>query len=296
MLTSMRVTERSLADASMRGLQANLNRLGTLQQQLSSGRLISRPSDSPTGTIAAMQIRSDLRQLQQYGRNTDDGKGWLNSVDSALTASMDLVHQAREKALTGMSAGSSDQNARDALAAEVDRVRETLIGLANTNYLGRPVFGGTVTGTAAFDQNGVYVGDPGQVRRTVAPGIKVRVDSPAANTYGSGPTQLFTVLAQVSADLRGNPAALGGDLDQIDTATELMQSQLSDVGARYNQLVQLGQSASDRVIQLQSNLSDVEDIDVPQTIMELQLQQTAYQVALGATAKVIQPSLQDFLR
>jgi flagellar hook-associated protein 3 FlgL len=75
-----------------------------------------------------------------------------------------------------------------------------------------------------------------------------------------------------------------------------MQAQLADVGARYNRLVQLGQTATNRAADLQTSLSDVEDIDLPKTIMELQLQQTAYQVALAAAAKVLQPSLQDFLR
>lgn len=296
MITSTRVTERSLADATMRGLQANLNRLGTLQQQLSSGHLISRPSDSPTGTVAAMQMRSDMRQLQQYGRNIDDGKGWLNTLDNALSGSVDLLHQVREHALSGLSGGSTDQNARNALASDVDRLRESLIGQANSTYLGRPVFGGTVSGSVAFDQNGAYVGDSGQVLRTVGRNVKVRVDSPASSTYGSGATQLFTVLAKVSSDLRNNPAGIGDDLGLIDTATNLVQAQRSDIGARYNQLVQQDESATARTADLQSNLSNVEDIDLPKAIMELQLQQTAYQVALGAAAKVIQPSLQDFLR
>jgi flagellar hook-associated protein 3 FlgL len=295
MTSSTRITERSLADSTMLGLQANLARLGALQQQLSSGKLISRPSDSPSGTIAAMQIRADLRQLQQHTRNADDGKGWLNTVDSALTGAVDLVHQVRGLALQGMSAGSADAPAREALAIEVDRLRESVLGLANTNYLNRPIFGGTVAGHAAFDQAGSYVGDSGQVLRTVGTGIKVRVDSPAA-TFGAGPSQLFSVLSQISTDLRSSPGALGSDIDRLDTTTGLMQAQLADVGARYNRLVQLGQAATDRTTDLQANLSDVEDIDLPKTIMELQLQQTAYQVALAAAAKVVQPSLQDFLR
>jgi len=56
------------------------------------------------------------------------------------------------------------------------------------------------------------------------------------------------------------------------------------------------QTADDRVLTLRSQLSDVEDIDLPNTIMELNLQQTAYQAALAATARVVQPSLLDFLR
>ena len=55
-------------------------------------------------------------------------------------------------------------------------------------------------------------------------------------------------------------------------------------------------SAESRVLAVTSQLSDIEDIDLPKVIMEMQLQQTSYQAALAASAKVIQPSLIDFLR
>jgi flagellar hook-associated protein 3 FlgL len=75
-----------------------------------------------------------------------------------------------------------------------------------------------------------------------------------------------------------------------------MQAGLSSVGARVNRLTQLQNYADSRVIDLNSQVSTVEDIDLPKTITELTLQQTAYQAALAATAKVVQPSLVDFLR
>jgi flagellar hook-associated protein 3 FlgL len=68
------------------------------------------------------------------------------------------------------------------------------------------------------------------------------------------------------------------------------------VGARYNQLTQARQAADDKVLSLTSQLSDVEDIDLPKTLTDLQLQQTAYQAALAAAGRVVQPSLVDFLR
>jgi flagellar hook-associated protein 3 FlgL len=46
----------------------------------------------------------------------------------------------------------------------------------------------------------------------------------------------------------------------------------------------------------QNQLSEVEGVDLPATMVELQLQEVAYQAALGATARVIQPTLVDFLR
>lgn len=296
MNSSFRVTERSLATTTLHGLQNSLARLGATQQQLSSGKQISRPSDSPTGTIAAIGIRSDMRQLQQYARNADDGKGWLDTVDGTLTDASAMVHQARNLVLQGLSSGAVGPAARDALAIEVDRLRESLIGLANTTYLDRPIFGGTTPGAIAYDASGSYVGDAGSVRRTVGEGVKVRVDTPASATFGTGSTQLFTVLADISAHLRGDSASLGADLGRLDTAMDRVHAQLADVGARYNVVAQLGQAASDRTTELQAALSDVEDIDLPKTITEFQLGQAAYQAALGATARVVQSSLLDFLR
>jgi len=55
-------------------------------------------------------------------------------------------------------------------------------------------------------------------------------------------------------------------------------------------------SAEERLVALRSQLSDVEDVDLPQTIMEMKLQETAYQASLATAAKVIQPSLLDYLR
>jgi flagellar hook-associated protein 3 FlgL len=296
MITWSRVTERSIANRTMVNLQSNLSKLGDLQSALSSGRQINRPSDSPIGTVAAMSYRGELRQLAAYGRNADDGKAWLTTLDSALNTALDLTHQVQSVAVQGLSSGSANAADRNTLAAEVDRLRESLVAAANTKYLGRPVFGGTTSGTSAFDDDGVYVGDSGTVQRTVAHGIKVQVDASGPATFGTGGSGLFTVLANVSRSLRSDPSTLGGNLDMLGPAMDRLQAQLADVGARYNQIDGLDRAATDRGMVIQGQLSEVEDIDLPKTIMELQLQQTAYQVALGATARVIQPSLQQFLR
>ena len=88
-------------------------------------------------------------------------------------------------------------------------------------------------------------------------------------------------------------AALPGALD---TAMETVRTAQASVGARSNRVDSMQQTANDRHLELQTQLTEVEDIDLPKTITDMTMQQTAYQAALGATAKVIQPSLMDFLR
>jgi flagellar hook-associated protein 3 FlgL len=292
-----RVTESSIHTAVLSNLQRSIQKGQKIQEQLSSGKQINRPSDSPTGTVTSMQLRGDVRVAQQYTRNADDGMGWLSTLDSTLSSTSTLVNRVRDLTVQGLSGGSNDAQSNSALAAEVDQIKASLIGYANTQYLGRPVFGGTTTGAVAYDATGAYAGDAGQTTRTVGQNSKVRVDATGPEAFGTGATQLFTVLQGISDSIRsGDSTTLETNLANLDTASNLMKNTLSDVGARYNRIEQMKLSAQDRLLSVTSQLSDVEDVDLPKTIMEMQLQQTAYQAALAASAKVIQPSLIDFLR
>lgn len=293
---TLRVTQRTVTDRALLGLQANLDRLGTLQQQLSSGKAISQPSDSPMGTVSALQLRSSIEQNVQWSRNAQDGLGWLGTADNALSSARTMVNRVRDLTVQGLSTGTSSQTARDAMATEIDQIRNGLIGISNTTYLDRPIFGGTMNGPQAYDANGNYLGDANTVSRTVGANQQVRIESTGPEVFGTGPTSLFTILGNISNDLRTNPTALNGDLTSLDSASNVMMNAATDIGSRYQRIDQLRQAADDRQISLKDTLSSVEDIDLPKTLMDLQTQQVAYQSALGATAKAIQPSLLDFLR
>jgi flagellar hook-associated protein 3 FlgL len=293
----VRVTHQSIASHVLTGLQGNITRIGETQVKLSSGKQVAKPSDSPTGAASAMSLRSQMAANKQYARNADDGIGWLSTVDSSLTTTVEQISRVRNLALQGMSTGAygSPEN-REALASEIDSIRASLIGVANSTYLDRPVFGGTTTGGVAYDPAGTWVGDAGKVERVVGPNTKVQVNTVGTQVFGVGNEQLFKILEDVAADLRNSPGAVGTDINRLDDATRKIQSELSNVGGRYNQVMTMRQSADDAVLNLSKALSDVEDIDLPKTITELQLQQTAYQAALAAGARVVQPSLVEFLR
>ncbi|WP_196470276.1 MULTISPECIES: flagellar hook-associated protein FlgL [Planomonospora] len=293
----MRVTESSISTRVLNNLQGNISRLGDIQQRLSGGKQLSRPSDSPTGTTSALSLRSDIRTQEQYTRNTDDGLGWLGTIDTALTSANSQVNRARELVLQGMSSGAGGSvGARTALATEIENIRDSLIGIANTTYLGRPVFGGAASGSVAYEKDGTYNGQGGEVLRTIGDNTKIPVNSDGKKVFGDGDDQLFKVLSDIADNLRNDPSALGDDLTRLDTNIKSMQTEVADVGARYNRVTQMRDTADSRILSLKTQLSDIEDIDLPKTITELTLQQTAYQAALAATAKVVQPSLVDFLK
>jgi flagellar hook-associated protein 3 FlgL len=308
MSTAFRITQRSVSTTMLQGLQSNQSKLQKIQEQLSSGKQISRPSDSPVKTVETMQFRSELRRTEQHIRNADDGLGLLATADTALTGSLDMTRRVRDLTLRAIN-GSVNAVGREAIAAEIDTIREGLVGVANLRYLDRPVFGGTTPGTVAYSARTpadpgtgtgeVYRGDAGAISRTVAAGTEVEVNMTGPQVFGSGEDQLFDVLASLSATLRGPEAALG-DLDtgltKLDTATNRIISALGTIGARTNRMETMLTRAKDSLISLTNNLNEVESIDLPRTIVDLQMQEVAYKAALGATARVVQPSLLDFLR
>jgi flagellar hook-associated protein 3 FlgL len=277
-------------------LQGSLGRLQRLQEQLSSGKEIVRPSDSPTGTVAAMRFRADIRRAEQLTRNADDAQGWLRMADQSLTSQVSMVNRARNLLLQGKN-DSMGPNEREAIAVEIDQIRQAAIANANTTYLGRPIFGGTTTGVTAYDPaTGAYVGDTGTVDRVVAPNVSVQANVVGTDAFGPAGADLFTVLADIADHLRNDPTQLTNDVGLIDAAFERLVTVNSTVGARSNQVETMQQRLEDSVIDTTNRLAETESIDLPATIVKLQLQEVAYQAALNATSRVIQPSLVDFLR
>jgi flagellar hook-associated protein 3 FlgL len=299
-MTAFRITQRSVAQRTTGNLQFALRRLADTQQQLSSGRQISRPSDNPVGTVSALRLRSGIRQTEQFVRNAEDGLGWLSAADNALVSSLDQTRRVRELTLQAAN-GSNGANERRAIAVEILAIRDSLIGTANTQHLGRPVFGGTADGEQPYDTTGAYqITGPaatGAIERTIAPGERVQVNITGPEVFGTDPDNLFTVLSNIANDLLANDTSnLPTHIDDLDARVRNVTDALGELGARYNRVETMKNRASDQIVMLRSSLSEVEDIDLPATIMDLQLQETAYKAALSATARVLQPSLVDFLR
>lgn len=295
-MSTPRITQRLMVDRSLTSLQSGLGRLSTIQEQLSSGRVINRPSDSPTGTNEAMRLRAQIAANDQYTRNAQDGLGWLGQTDSVLSSMTDNVTRVRDLLVQGSSSGSNGPDARQALASEISQIRDSLIGQANTTYLGRPLFGGTTGNSVAYAADGTYVGDGNPVSRSVGESDSVQINTTGPQAFSTGSDDLFSVLSDAVTALTSDPNAVPGMLTRLDAVTAKMRTAHAEVGSRYNRVDSAVSRLSDVALQNKSDLSDVENVDIAQAAVSLQLQQVAYQASLGATARDIQPSLLDFLR
>lgn len=294
-MSTVRLTQGMLVSRAQDAIQAGLSRFSDAQERVSTGKRLNRPSDSPTDTASAMRLRSALKAQEQYTRNAADGLGRLGLVDQALSGVFTQVSRARELALQG--SGSAGQSSREALAAEVDQIRDDLLSQANTTYLTRPLFGGITAGGRAYDDTGTFVGVAGEIPRQVGDDVKVRVDVDGRTVFGDGADSVFAELEDLSAALRANDSAgIQTGLDDLAGRLTDLSTVQAGVGASYKRIEQAQDALVDRQLFLTSTLSDLEDVDLARATVDLNLQQVAYQAALASTARVLQPSLLDFLR
>ncbi|MEU2348214.1 flagellar hook-associated protein FlgL [Modestobacter sp. NPDC049651] len=300
----MRITQRAISLTSLQGLNANLSAVNRLQEQLTSGKKISRPSDSPTGTNAAMLTRADLASTDQQARNISDATTFLDSADTALQNMMTQTQRIRDLTVQALNTGALSSESQGAIAAEVRQLRESLLGQANTVVQGRPIFGGVTAGRTAYDAAGGYVGVGGTatvpvypVTRQVSDVEQVRVDVTGPEAFGPNGSNLFDVVGDIATHVAaGDATSLTADLDALDAAFSRMSDAVADLGARQARIEKAGTINQSRQLSLTARQTDVEDIDMPKTIMELNMQKTGYQAALQATAQALQPTLLDFLR
>jgi len=295
-----RVTQQTVQRSTLANVQLNLAKMADMQARMSSGKLITRPSDDPAGTATAMTLRSQTRAAEQFSRNADDGVGWLTTVDSSLSASVAEVRAARNLTVQGGN-GSLNAVGREAIAIQLEGIRDELLAQANSAYLGRSVYAGTSDAGVAFTGAAAvppydWTGTAGStVQRRVSTDTTIRVDADGAAVFGAGTGSVFALIDSIAADLRAG-ADVGPRLTQIDNQMDTMLGQLSGTGTRYNQMTSAQDKTAKAVMDLTVQLGKVEDIDLASTILDLEMQEVAYKGALGAAARVLQPTLMDFLR
>ncbi|KUK30922.1 MAG: Flagellar hook protein 3 [Thermoanaerobacterales bacterium 50_218] len=299
----MRVTSSMLINNFVRNMQINLRRLEQIQDTLASGKKLRRPSDDPVGVVDSLSLRSDLGEYEQYISNIEDARTWMEVTDSALDNATEVLQRARELALYGAN-DTLPQESRNALAREVEQLRDQLVLIANTTLGGRYVFGGTQTekppADSADPKNVQWEGNEENIEYEVAPGVTLPVNCNGKFVFtgsSQGPNA-FDVLNSLASAL-GDPRNIG-EIDkiigEIDEVIDRIIETRGELGARINR----AEMALDRMQQQQIKqielLASAEDADIAETIVDLKAQENVYRVCLATGARIIMPTLIDFLR
>jgi len=287
-------TQMSMAAASAR-LQAGAARVAELTDQATTLRAIQKPSDDPVGTASSMQVRKEQAAASQYSRNANDAAAWLATTDSALSGVYSVLNNVRDLTVRAANSGTMSDTDRDAFVTQFRSLKADLEARANTTYGTRSVFAGSSTAAVAYDPATGWAASGTDVSRRVGDGTTVRVDTTGTAVFGSGDDSVFGMIDSIVSDLQ-NGVNVNARIGDVDTALGTVRGAQADVGVRHAAALAAQDSLKSATVSLESRRAGIEDVDLAKAVLDLQVQQTNYQAALAVTAKVLQPTLMDYLR
>ena len=307
----MRITNNMLINNMMLSYTNNLNQTQKYQSQLATGHKISLPSDDPIVASKSLKLRTDVAEIAQYRRNTDDATAWMDVTEATMGQINDVVQRMREITVQG-SNGTNTPDDLKKLSAEAQELRTQLIHLGNTSYAGRYIFSGYRTDKPLLDADGNFtynITNAEQIKFEIGIGDDINVNVPGSDLFNNGTP------VNIVAPALTEKSAFVDTFDQIVTAlntpnqddlTNLLGNLDADIdnllrvraglGARSNRVDLTSNRLDDDNVNFTKLMSSNEDVNMAEAIMNLQNEMNVYQASLSTGAKVIQQSLVDFLR
>jgi flagellar hook-associated protein 3 FlgL len=296
----MRITPGMTSDNALYNLQKGRTLLNRLQEQISSGSVINRPSDDPITTRQLLDMDSKLDAGEQYLSNITKGNLSLSMTDTALQGMADIIAQAKETTAT-ITSGSSDPTVRENAASQLEELKKQLIDLGNTQLGDQYIFAGFKNSTPPFSTaDNSYSGTSDELS------IEIDQNSPAAITIAGdalikgtgsyGGVDMLETLDNIITAIRNNvPADIQSNAAQLDSSSNQIQNARSDVAGRMIRFKSAETMINRNQATLKGIISDTMGVDYIEAATQLNQQQAAFEAALSATAKITQLSLLDYL-
>lgn len=281
----------------LKHLSASYANLGKYQEQLSTGKKINRPSDDPVVAMKGMVYRTNLTEVEQFKRNFSEAYNWLENSDAAFDKATQALQRIRELVVqAGNDTYESTQ--RQAISQEIKQLTEHLVTIANTKVGDKYIFNGTNTLQPPVQMTGTSITtsvNTDEVKIELAKGIYIAVNVNPTEVFSG----LFSDLQSLANDL-DDPNKTGKDINEylgnIDRHINKLLSTRAELGARMNRVELMEERIDQQEVIAQKVLSDNEDVDMERVITDLKVQESVHRAALAVGARIIQPTLVDFLR
>lgn len=293
----MRITQGMLSGNMLKNLSNSYSSLGTYMDQLTTGKKINKPSDDPVIAMQGMNYRSQVIEVEQYTRNTNEVHNWMDNSDSALDKATQALQKLRELAVQA-SSDTYGPEERENIMEEVKQLKEHIIDIANTKVNDKYIFNGTKTdeqpitvdddGAMTFD----YTGNPVMIE--VSSNTKLQANVAGSDVFNE---DLFGKIDDfIEALDSDDQSAIDDSIGTLDDGIDDVVNARADLGARMNRLDLIEDRLSTQEINATRMMSENEDVDYEKVITNLIAQESVHRAALSAGSRIIQPTLLDFLR
>ena len=289
----MRVTNSMMTATVKRNLFRQAEQLAKKQETMASGKRINRPSDDPLGYGKVLDYRKTLTSLGQYDRNIQNAKNRTEFIETTLEGVEELMVDAKNWAVNQSASASMD---REAAITSVQNIREQMLQMSNSKMGNVYVFAGFQTLTPPFASDGTYNGDNGYYSVMTADNMEMQVEADGSRIF-QGAEDVFDALDQLIVGLQTDDVALIHDqIGRFEQAQGQVQMVRAESGAKYQQLQLVEQQTAKLKLTFEEMMDSTEKAIIEETVIDFNNQELAYELALNAAAKIIQPTLMDFLR
>lgn len=299
----MRVSERQRYTLTNHRIEDARDKNAGVLEKLSTLRDINRISDNPVGAGQEIRSKARINNTQQYRRNIDYSKGFLERTETAIVGIAENLIRAKELGIA-MSNSTYDSQSRKAAAHELQQITDQVIALGNSTYQDKYVFSGYRTNTPALSDTGEFLGDDGSLylqiddhdfRQINIPGRNLF--EPSSNERGLGhfnlTDSLFSMLEGMETD---DLDLIRRSIDELDFQVDKVTSTQASLGALTSAL-----STSGKFLELDEDLSRdqlsrITEVDTFKATSDFHRTEATLQSTLLASNKLLQPSLLNFMQ
>lgn len=289
----MRVTNKMMADNVIAQLFRQREQMVRTQENITTGKRVNRPSDDPAGIGSILSHRTTISSLDQYKENISKAKLHINTVDDVLGMVSDLLRDAKEIAY------DTDPAMRAEMAEQVAAIREQVLQMANYQIDGKYLFSGDASRTEPYNSTTwLYNGDTGTKDTIVGDNMQIAITADGSSIFGPDGANVFDILNDLESALTALPVVPTDITDQISNMDGAID-RITTVRARNAGVYQRLEATENHYnyfkVNVQDMLSNAEDADIAEAIVNFQVQKTTYESTLASSSMIIQKSLIDFL-
>lgn len=310
----MRITNSSMIRNHMYDVQQGLQRMDNLNKQLDSQKQINRVSDDPHKAIKIMNLNNEIKYAEKHNQNVEEVVGWMNNTDANLEEFGTLLGDIKNSILKVGNGTYSDEEMK-AIQAEMNEKLKALGETLNTTHGGRYMFGGT-----SVDEPPVLIEEKdGVVTLTLNPKIndedlKAEISDGINMDYNVSATEIFNKDGKNYLDSINDLSKLMNDIangvDVEDNKKELLGDVKKNIDEFFNHTVdtrtKFGVKVStaekikdlndENILNMKGVLSLEQDVNYVDKFIELKSAEMVYNASIQVGAKLIQPSILDYLK
>ena len=324
----MRITNASMVRSHLYDTQNNLTNMSKINQQISTGKVINTVSDDPHKAIKIMNINNEIKYTEKYNSNIDEAVGWMNTTDGALESTGNLLNEIKETILK-VGNGTYSQNEMKSLNADINEKIKQLADTLNSTYGGKYLFAGTNVDDAPLkvvenpdgsvklefskDKNGQTIPNTDDLKADISSGINIDYNISVGEILnikdGNGNTvnlldeinNLSTLMNDIAngdeqTAAKAKETLLNDTKGKIDTLFDHVVNERTSLGVRVSTAEKIKELNDEDILNILDVLSKTQDTDVVEKFIVLKSAEMIYQASIQVGAKLIQPTILDYIR